>query len=138
MIVNCRFFVKPLISLILTSILFFYVEWDSNVKYLISDQHLHNVHTLIIVIGGLYLIHGYTDVPPPPKAPVAAPPKAAAPQKKQQPVVTQKKQAAPQTQSAGKKQEESKVKPNTPRTVNEPKDGDWNVEMRETKKGRKK
>ena len=36
-IVNCRFFVKPLISLIISSILFFYVEWDTNVKYLISD-----------------------------------------------------------------------------------------------------
>ncbi len=91
MIVNCRFFVKPLISLIISSILFFYVEWDTNVKYLISDQHLHNVHTLIIVIGGLYLIHGYTDVPPPPRAAVAPPPKAApsAP-KKQQPVVQKK------------------------------------------------
>ena len=76
-LVNCRFFVKPLISLIIGSILFFYVEWDTNVQYLITDQHLSNVQTLVIIIGGLYLIHGYSSVPPPPKGFAVAVPSSA-------------------------------------------------------------
>ena len=66
-LVNCRFFVKPLIALILTSILFFYVEFDRASPVLVCDENLSHIQTLIAIIGGLFVIHGFSDIPPPPK-----------------------------------------------------------------------
>ncbi len=60
---NIRFFVIPLVSLILSSIVFFY--YDPNSYHLISEPHLPHVQTLITIIGGLFLIQGFTSVPPP-------------------------------------------------------------------------
>ncbi len=60
---NYRAFIKPLISLILTSIMFFYVELDRSIPVLIQDSNLANVQTLAIVIGGLFLIHGFSSIP---------------------------------------------------------------------------
>ena len=39
-VVNCRFFIRPLISLILSSIVFFYVEFDRAAPELISEANL--------------------------------------------------------------------------------------------------
>jgi hypothetical protein len=71
--VNCRFFVKPLIALIFTSILFFYVEFDRSVPTLITDSNLSSVQTLVTIIGGLFLIHGFSSIPSPPKPKVLKP-----------------------------------------------------------------
>ena len=60
---NFRTFIKPLISLILASVLFFYVEFDRSIPEFIQDSNLSNVQTLATVIGGLFLIHGFSSIP---------------------------------------------------------------------------
>ena len=61
---NIKCFVKPLIGLILASIMFFYVELDHHAEALISDKNYQYVQTLTTVIGALFLIHGFTSVAP--------------------------------------------------------------------------
>ena len=82
--VNCRFFVKPLVALILSSILFFYVEFDRTSPELISQANLSNVQTLATIIGGLFLIHGFSSIP---TMPLAAPGKPIKPVKAPQPAL---------------------------------------------------
>ena len=60
---NIRMFVRPLIALIITSILFFYVDLDPHAPELVSKVHLSHVQTLTTIIGGLFLIHGFSSVP---------------------------------------------------------------------------
>ena len=62
MTLNVRFFVMPLVTLILSSIVFFY--YDPNSSHLISEDHLPHVQTLITIIGGLFLIQGFTKIAP--------------------------------------------------------------------------
>ena len=76
--VNCRFFVKPLAALILSSILFFYVEFDRTSPEIISNANLSNVQTLATIIGGLFLMHGFSSIP---TVPLGAPGKPAKPVK---------------------------------------------------------
>ena len=82
--VNCRFFVKPLVALIISSILFFYVEFDRTSPELISQANLSNVQTLATIIGGLFLIHGFSSIP---TVPLAAPGKPVKPVKVPQPAL---------------------------------------------------
>ncbi len=58
---NCRFFVKPLIALILGSIVFFYVDVDPYAPHLVSSGNLVHIQTLLTTIGGLFLIHGFSS-----------------------------------------------------------------------------
>lgn len=58
---NLRWSVKPLISLIIASIVFFYVDVDPYAHSLVSNEHLSHIQTLTTIIGGLFLVHGFSS-----------------------------------------------------------------------------
>ena len=75
---NVKRAAKPLIALILSSVVFFYVDFRAG-SSLIPESHLTSVQTLVTIIGGLFLIDGYDTIEAPKV--VARKPKVEAPAK---------------------------------------------------------
>ncbi len=66
-VLNVKFFIKPLVTLIFLSIVFFYVDIDlsrKNPLIMIDQERLSNVITLLVIISGLLLLDGHNHVKP--------------------------------------------------------------------------
>ena len=61
---NVKRAAKPLIALILASIVFFYVDFQAGAS-LIPESRLATVQTLVTIIGGLFLIDGFDTIEKP-------------------------------------------------------------------------